>query len=410
VDAVFGKGGKILEAEYYAPHLAHASMEPPVAVAEFKDGKVTAWCPTQNPQAVQTAVAGALGITAKDVICNVTLLGGGFGRKSKPDYVVEAAVLSKQLGKPVKVTWTREDDIHFDYFHGVSAAYMKAAVDEKGMPTAWLQRSVFPPIFATGTPMNDQFQMGMGFTNIPFDIPNLRIENGAAMSPVRIGWLRSVANIHHAFAIQSFVDELAAAANRDRVEYQLEVIGKPRLVGPAGPYGFDTGRLRNVLQLAADKSGWATKKAAKGRALGVASHYSFRSYIAAVADVEVNAKGEVIIHRVDIAVDPGMIVSPDRVRAQFEGAVVFGAGLTLLGEISLKDGKTKQSNFHDYQVSRINQANPIETHVHIVPSTAPPAGVGEPGVPVIAPAICNAIFAATGKRVRDLPVKNTKLV
>jgi isoquinoline 1-oxidoreductase beta subunit len=410
VDAAFAKGGKIIEAEYYAPHLSHAPMEPPVAVAEFKDGKVTAWCPTQNPQAVQSAVSAALGIPGKDVICNVTLLGGGFGRKSKPDYVVEAAVLSKQLGKPVKVTWTREDDIRFDYFHGVSIAYMKAAVDEKGSPTAWLQRSVFPPIFGTGTPGYGQGQIGMGFTNIPFDIPNLRIENGPAMTPVRIGWLRSVANIHHAFAIQSFVDELAAAANRDRVEYQLEVIGKPRIIGAAGAYGYDTGRLRNVLELAEEKSGWAKKKATKGRALGIATHYSFRSYIAAVVDVEVNPKGEVIIHRVDIAADPGMIVSPDRVRAQFEGAAVFGAGLTLLGEINFKDGKARQSNFNNYQVSRINQANPIETHVHIVPSTAAPAGVGEPGVPPMAPAICNAIFAATGKRIRELPVKNTKLV
>ncbi len=405
VETVFSKGGKIIEAEYYAPHLSHAPMEPPVAVAEFKDGKVTAWCPTQNPQAVQSAVAAGLGIKDTDVTCNVTLLGGGFGRKSKPDYVVEAALLSKQLGKPVKVVWSREDDIQYDYFHGVSAAYMKAAVDDKGMPSAWLQRSVFPPIFGGGTPGYGAGQMGMGFNNIPFDIPNLRIENGPAMTPVRIGWLRSVANIHHAFAIQSFVDELAAAANRDRVEYQLAVIGKPRIVSGNAPFQFDTGRLRNVLEVAAEKSGWAKRKPAKGRALGLATHYSFLSYIAAVVDVEVTPAGEVIIHRVDIAADPGMIVSPDRVRAQFEGAAVFGAGLTLLSEITMANGRAVQSNFLKYQVSRINQANPRETHVHIIPSTAAPAGVGEPGVPVMAPAICNAIFAATGKRIRDLPVK-----
>ena len=199
-----------------------------MAVAEFKDGKVTAWAPTQNPQAVQDTVAKAVGIKPEDVTCHVTLLGGGFGRKSKPDYVAEAAILSKQVGKPVKVVWSREDDIHFDYYHSVAGMYMKAATDEKGRPTAWLQRSAFPPIAS----MNDasqrygSFELTMGWTNVPYDIPNFRAENGPAEAKVRIGWLRSVANIPHAFAVQSFTDELAAAAGRDRVEYLLDVLGK----------------------------------------------------------------------------------------------------------------------------------------------------------------------------------------
>ncbi|HMX24227.1 MAG TPA: molybdopterin-dependent oxidoreductase, partial [Blastocatellia bacterium] len=298
VDAEFAKGGKTHEAEYYVPHLSHAPMEPPAAVADFKDGKVVIHTATQNPQAVQDTVAAALGIDKKNVECHVTLLGGGFGRKSKPDYVAEAALLSKQLGKPVKVTWTREDDIRFDYYHAVAAMYLKASVDAKGRPTAWLQRSAFPSIGAMFSPAANTgqgFELGMGWSNLPFDIPNHRAENGPAKAHVRIGWLRSVANIYHAFGVHSFADELAALANRDRVEYLLELLGSPRKVdiGARGPmaekFPLDTGRLRNVIELVAEKSGWAKKKPAKGRALGIAAHWSFYSYVAAVVEVEVDA-------------------------------------------------------------------------------------------------------------------------
>ena len=229
VDAAFA-GSKTHEAEYYTPALAHASMEPPAAVAEFKDGKVVCHTCTQNPQAVQTTVAKAVGIAPADVTCHVTLLGGGFGRKSKPDYVAEAAIFSKQLGKPVKVVWSREDDIRFDYFHSPAAIYLKAALDAKGKPSAWLGRTVFPPIGAQNNESEQYggFQVGMGFDDIPFDIPNIRVENGPAQAHQRIGWLRSVANIYHAFAVHSFVDELAALANRDRVEYLHDVIGPNR--------------------------------------------------------------------------------------------------------------------------------------------------------------------------------------
>src|SRR6185369_2674949 len=222
VEAAFARGGTIHEAEYYVPHLAHATMEPPAAVAEYKNGKVTIWAATQNPQAVQEAVAKALGIAKGDVICFVTLLGGGFGRKSKPDYVVEAALLAKKVGKPVQVAWSREDDIRHDYYHSVAAMYLKAATDEKGIPTAWLQRCAFPPIQSTFD-ASERYardgEMAQGWVDVPFDIPNLRAENGPARAHVRIGWFRSVANIYHAFAVQSFIDELAAAAGRDRIEY-----------------------------------------------------------------------------------------------------------------------------------------------------------------------------------------------
>jgi isoquinoline 1-oxidoreductase beta subunit len=413
VDASFKNATKVHEAEYYVPLLAHASMEPPVAVAEFKNGKVEAWAPTQNPQAVQDTVAKALGIKPADVTCHVTLLGGGFGRKSKPDYVAEAAILSKQLGKPVKVVWSREDDIRFDFYHAVAAMYMKAATDEKGRPTAWLQRSVFPPIGSQDDVMAKYgtFELDMGWNDVPFDIANFRAECGPADTKVRIGWMRSVANIPHAFAVQSFTDELAAAAGRDRVEYLLDLLGKPRKIDlrapaerkGADPYELDIARMRRVVEIAAEQSGWAKKKPGHGRALGIAVHRSFLTYVATVVEVEVD-NGKLRIPRVDIALDTGKVIHPDRVRAQFEGAAVFGTSIALMGEISAANGRVQQSNFNTYPVARINEA-PLETHVHIVPSAAPPAGVGEPGVPPMSPAICNAIFTATGKRIRDLPIK-----
>ncbi|AMY11378.1 Isoquinoline 1-oxidoreductase subunit beta [Luteitalea pratensis] len=415
VDATIGTG-TTHEATYYTPMLAHAPMEPPMAVAEVRGGKAEVWTCTQNPQAVQDTVGDALGIPPADVTCHVTLLGGGFGRKSKPDYAAEAALLARQVGKPVKVVWTREDDLQFDYFHAPSAQYLKASVGTSGLPNAWLQRTAFPPIGSTFDEKEryGSFQVGMGFTDIPYPIANLRVENNPAPSPVRIGWLRSVAHIHHAFAVQSFTDELAALAKADRVEYLLKLIGQPRVIDLAAEgvkgfkgepkHPFDTARLRRVIELVAEKSGWAKKPAAPGRALGIAAHYSFYSYIAAVVEVEVNARGQVTIPRVDIAVDAGTIVSPDRVVAQFEGAAVFGTSIALLSEITASGGKIDQSNFANYVLARQDNA-PKQAHVHVVQSTAPPAGVGEPGVPVIAPAIANAIFAATGQRMRELPVR-----
>ncbi len=413
VDAEFAKATKTHEADYYVPHLAHAEMEPPVAIAQFKDGKVTAWAPTQNPQAVQQAVSGALGIKQEDVTCYVTLLGGGFGRKSKPDYVVEAAVLSKQLGgKPVKVVWSREDDIHFDYFHFPAWMYLKAALDEKGRPTAWFGRSAYPPMVqALNTPLNGGLG-SMGWQDVPWDIPNIRTENGKAAANVRIGWLRSVANIPHAFAVHSFIDELADLAKRDRIEYLLDVLGKDRVIELGGrggrgpnPYPLDTARTRRVLELVAQQSGWANKKSGNGKGYGIAVHRSFLSYIATVVEVEVDPKGHLRIPRVDTVVDCGLIVHPDRVKAQFEGAATFGASIAMMSEITAGDGRIQQNNFNGYKVARMTES-PVETHVQVVGTDNPPAGVGEPGVPPMAPAICNAIFAATGKRIRELPIKN----
>src|SRR5205085_6350602 len=321
VDAAFAKGGKLIEADYYVPLLAHASMEPPAAVADVRDDKVTVWTATQNPQAVQSEISRALGIPKENIICNVTLLGGGFGRKSKPDYAVEAAILSKKVGRPVKVVWRREDDIQFDYFHAVAAMYMKAALDEKGRPVAWLQRSVFPTIGSTFAPNQTYgapFELAMGWTDVPFDIANLRVENGPATAHVRIGWLRSVANIYHAFAVHSFVDELAHAAGRDSLEYLLEMIGPSRNIdlkaagysnygGSPETYPLDTARMRHVVELAAEKAGWGRRKLGKGAGLGIAVHRSFLTYVATVVEVEVVDKGKVRIPRVDTPDDAGLI-------------------------------------------------------------------------------------------------------
>jgi isoquinoline 1-oxidoreductase beta subunit len=419
VDAVFAKGGKIVEAEYYVPHLAHAPMEPPAALADYRDGKVTVWTCTQSPQAVQETVGEVLGIPKENVTCHVTLLGGGFGRKSKPDYAAEAAVLSKATGRPVKVVWSREDDIKFGYYHAVAAMYMKAALDEKGMPAAWLQRSVFPPIgstFALNTTYGDGGDLGQGWTDLPFDLPNHRVENGPAENHVRIGWFRSVANIYHGFAAQSFANELAHASGRDSVEYLLQLIGPPRIVdvkasapdydnygGSTTEYPLDTARMRRVVELAAEKAGWGKRTLGKGSGLGIAAHRSFLTYVATVVEVEVDDKGEVKIPSVHTAVDAGVVVNPEATRSQFEGAAVFGTSIVRSGAITAKDGVIEQSNFDDYPVARMNDA-PYKTTVHIVDSDAPPAGVGEPGVPPFAPAVCNAIFAATGKRIRELPL------
>jgi isoquinoline 1-oxidoreductase subunit beta len=424
VDEAFAKGGKIVEAEYYAPLLAHASMEPPAALAVYRDGKVEAWAATQNPQGARDAIAQAVGLKKEDVTVHVTLLGGAFGRKSFPDFAVEAAVLSKKTGKPVKVVWSREDDIKFDVYHSVAAMYMKAALGADGTPTAWLQRTVFPPIgstFDASANYSAPDELGLGFTDVPFTVANLRAENGPATAHVRIGWLRSVANIYHAFGIHSFADELAHAAGKDSLEYLLQLLGPGRIIpkseigkdypnydGDYDQYPIDTARFRRVLTLAAEKAGWGKQKQGNGFGMGIAMHRSFLTYVATVVQVRINDAGQVRVQRVDTALDAGTVVNPEMARQQFEGAAVMGTSISFYGEITATNGVIDQSNFDTFQMARMNNA-PRETNVYIVPSDAPPAGIGEPGLPPFAPALCNAIFAATGKRVRELPLTKSGL-
>ncbi len=411
------------EADYYVPHYAHATMECPAATARIVDGACEIWAPSQSPQAARDRVAKRLGLAPDKVTVNVTLLGGGFGRKSKADFVVEAALVSREMdGKPVKLTWTREDDLHNDYFHTVTAQHLEAGLDAGGKVVAWLHRAAEPTIvsiFAPDPKVLAVFELGLGLTGMPYQIPNVRIENPEAVAHTRIGWLRSVNNIQHAFAAQSFIAEIAAAQGKDHRDFLLALLGPDRKLDPVklgepwnhgeSPerYPIDTGRLRKVIERVTQEAGWGRKLPA-GQGLGLAAHYSFVSYMAAVVEVTVTPRGEVVVPRVDIAVDCGTTINPDRVRSQLEGACVMGLSQAMVSEITFKNGRAQQDNFHQYEIMRMNAA-PRRIVVHFVDSgsyDAPLGGVGEPGVPVIAPALMNAIHAATGRRIRRLPLRD----
>lgn len=409
VNKAFKSADKVVEADYYIPHLVHAPMETPNATAWVHDGKCEVWAPIQAPQTARSEIAAYLEIEEKNVTINVTFLGGGFGRKSKPDFIVEAVALSKKANAPVQVVWTREDDIKHSYYHTVSAQYIKASLDKQGKVTGWLHRTAFPSIVSTFKPLSDYgagFEFGQGFNNHPFEIDNMRFENAKAKAHVRIGWLRSVCHIYHSFGINSFVDELAVKANIDPVKFHLDLIGKDRIREGRSEYPLDTKRLKNVLKTATKMANWG-KKLPEGHGIGLAVHYSFYSYVASVVEVSV-IHNKVRVHKIHTAVDCGLVLNRDNVINQMEGAALFGMSIAFYGKITAKDGAIEQSNFYDYQMTRMKDAPNIE--IAIIESDAPATGVGEPGVPPIAPAICNAIFNATGKRIRTLPLADYDMV
>jgi len=419
-DKAIASASGILDSTYVTEHLSHAPMEVPNATAVFKDGKCEMWAPVQSPQWIRDSVAKALELDAVNVTINVTLLGGAFGRKSKPDFAVEAALIAKELnGTPVKVTWTREDDLTHDFFHACSVQNIQVAFDKNKGVTGWIHRSAFPPI--GGTTSTNEIQpsdgeLGLGAIDLPFNIPNISIE--AIESPVltRIGWLRSVSNIQHAFAIGSMVDEIAAYRKVDPVKNLLELLGPDRMI-PLNEYikGFenygeplekfpaDTSRMRKVIERVAEKSGWG-KELPKGHGMGICAHKSFLTYVACVIHVAIDDAGKLTIPEAHYAIDCGQPVNLNSVIQQFEGGLVFALSGALKGSISFKDGRSEQTNFDKYFVARMEDA-PLKMHVHIVESDEKPTGVGEPPVPPVAPALANAIFAATGKRYREMPIR-----
>ena len=419
-DKAMESAEKKFAVDYSVPHLAHASMEVPAAVADVKTndagkpGSCLIYAATQNPQAAQQAVGGALRLGQDKIRVEVTLLGSGFGRKSKPDYCVEAALLSMKAGRPVHVMFTREDDIRHDYYHSVSAMHLEAAVDDKGKPTAWLARAAYPPIGSTFNPRADSpgGSLGQGFLDVPFDIPNIQVEDCKAKGHVRIGWLRAVNHIHQNFAVSSFADELAHHAKRNPKDYLLEILGEDRNleVGGSPRFPYDIGRLKSVTRKAAELADWDNRydKMPKGTGLGIACARSFTSFAAHVFEVSVSKEGKITVPKVWVVLDAGTVVSPDRVKAQMEGTVAMTMGQTMFGKITFANGRCEQANYDTYKMCKMEHY-PREIVCELVESTDTPSGVGESTVASAAPAFCNAIFAATGKRVRDLPLEDNDL-
>jgi isoquinoline 1-oxidoreductase beta subunit len=421
VQQALSRASKIITADYYVPALAHAPMEPLAAAAQYQQGKFEIWACSQTPQSAQSTVAQITGVDSKDITVNVTLLGGGFGRKSKPDFVAEAAVLAKKLNMPIKVLWTREDEIQHGYYHAVSYQQLSASFDEYDQLTAWQHHVALPTISATFSKGADVIgsEANLGLIDMPYNIENVRCAAGHAQAHTRIGWLRSVTNINHAFAIASFVDELAHAQNTDPKDYLLQLLGEDRTLdfsnenAKYGNYGeslsefpVDIARFKQVINTVAELSNWG-KKLPEGHGLGIAVHRSFVSYVACAVEVS-TVNNRIKLENFYFAVDCGTAVNPERIRAQMEGAAVFATSLTFFGEITAENGVIQQGNFDDYPLARMEHSAP--TQVAIIDSDAAPGGVGEPGVPPVAPAICNAIFAATGKRYRELPLSQYGII
>jgi len=411
VNKAFKGAEHVIESTFNLPHLVHAPMEVPNATAWVKDdGTCEIWAPSQAPQTARDNVADFLKIEKDMITVNVTFLGGGFGRKSKPDYIVEAAAVSKAVKGPVQVVWTREDDIQHSYYHTVSAQYMKGALDKDGNVTGWLHRVAYPSIASTFAPDSGYaagFEFGQGLINIPYQIDNVRCENAKAPAHVRIGWFRSVINIIQSFSVNIFVDELAAKAGKDPLQFRLDLIGNDRVEESKSGYHFDSAKLRNVLKTAAKNANYG-KDLPEGHGVGIAMHYSFFSYIASIIEVSVK-DGKLKVHNIHSVIDCGTAVNTDTIKSQMQGAAIFGMSLAYYGKITAKDGAVEQSNYHDYQMLRMHQA-PDKIHVEIIKSNDKPTGVGEPGVPPIAPAIINAIYNATGKRYYSLPLMDHGLV
>ena len=393
-DKAMGGAAKKVEAVYEVPFLAHATMEPMNCTADVRADGCDIYAPTQFQTFSQITGAKLAGLKPEQVRVHTTYLGGGFGRRAEQDFIVEAVEVSKAMGAPVQVTWTREDDMQHDFYRPAVAVKLWAGLDGAGKPLAWKSRIVGPSImsrFFPGSVKNGLDDTATeGIATLKYDVPNFLVEYLLTEPGVPVGFWRSVGNSHNGYIAECFVDEMAKAASKDPFEFRRGLLSKDS-------------RQRGVLELAAEKAGWGNPLP-EGRYRGIAVVESFGSHVAEVAEISIDRKSKALqVHRVVAAVDCGRHVNPETIRAQVEGGIVYGLTAALKGEITIANGRVEQANFNDYDMVRINEAPQVE--VHIVESNDGPGGMGEPGTPPIAPAVCNAIFAATGRPVRRLPIR-----
>jgi isoquinoline 1-oxidoreductase beta subunit len=391
---VLSKAAKKMEATYILPYLSHATMEPMNCTARVRSDSCDIWVPTQNQTGVQALAVKMTGLKPEQVHVHTTYLGGGFGRRFETDFVEEALTIAISTGKPVKLLWKREEDIQHDFYRPMNVSRIAGALDNLGRATAWSHKIVCPSIFARVFPamMKNGIDNAAveGLENMEYEIPNISVEWIRMDTPVPVGFWRSVGSSHNAFTVESFIDELAHAAKKDPLEFRLGMLKKHP-------------RAQKVLQVAAEKAGWG-KALTKGQARGIAYHLSFGSYVAEVAEVSVDKKdGSIKVHKVTCAVDCGSVVNPAIVEAQMMGGIIMGLSAALKEKMEFAKGGVKSENFADYELLRMSETPDVD--VHIVKSGDKLGGIGEPGVPPIAPAVANAVFTATGARIRQLPMK-----
>jgi isoquinoline 1-oxidoreductase beta subunit len=407
-DAMLAGAAKLVEATYEAPFQAHAPMEPVNVTAHLEKERCTVWAPTQTPGWAADELKKLTGLPAEAIRINITLLGGGFGRRISPDFILDAVEISKAIGQPVKMTWSRDEDLQHDVYRPYSHHRLAVRLGDDGLPAAWRHRLVT-------TSIADSMQPGSAnlegdeiacAADLPYAVPNIQVEYHHAPTPVPRGWWRSVDAGFNAFVVESFLDECAAAAGQDPLHYRQALLRAPRRIPyPGADFVCDTTRLKNVLQIAAEKAGWGTPLP-KGQGRGLALSFSYQTYYAQVAEVEV-ASGKLRVRRLVSAIDCGRVINPGIVAAQIEGGAVFGLTASIKSGIVIERGRVTQTNFDNYEMLRIDEMPHVEGH--IVPSREAPTGVGEPVVTCVAPATFNAVFAATGRRIRRLPLATSDL-